>query len=74
MSQNYSAMACAGVTAPISWRIRRVRLWPATEQVALVQVLADAQPGAAHATAIEIVGEGTLDQFGAQLEGLTGDS
>ncbi len=43
------------------------------EQVALVQVVPTAQPGAAHATAIESVGEGSLDQLGAQLEGLSGD-
>ena len=43
------------------------------EQVALVQALATAQPGAAHANAIEIVGEGSLDQLGAQLAGLSGD-
>ncbi len=43
------------------------------KQVSLVQVLAPAQPGPAHAAAIEGVGKGALDDLGAQLEGLAGE-
>ena len=43
------------------------------EQAALVHVLPPAQPGSSHAATIEAVGKGTLDDLGAQLEGLPGD-
>ena len=43
------------------------------EQVALVHVLAPAQPGSSHAATIEAVGKGAFHDFGAQLEGLPGD-
>src|SRR6516162_10190783 len=42
-------------------------------QVALVNVLASAQPGAAHAAAIEDMGEAALDQFAAPAHGLATD-
>ena len=41
-------------------------------QVALVQVLAAAQPGPAHAAAIEGQGEAALDQLGPELERFPG--
>src|ERR1700683_2667757 len=42
-------------------------------QVALVEVLPPAQPGAAHAAAIEDMGEGALDQLAAPAHGLAPD-
>ena len=42
------------------------------KQVSLVHVLAAPKPGPAHAAAIEVVGEGALDDLGAQLEGFLG--
>ena len=39
-------------------------------EVAFVQVLAAAQPGATHAATVEGQGEAALDQLGAQLERL----
>jgi hypothetical protein len=33
------------------------------DQVALVNIFAPAQPGPAHATSVEIMGEGPLDDF-----------
>ena len=67
------ATASRGVPAPMSWRISNDRLWPAdVEQVSLVHVLAAPKPGQAHAAAIEVVGEGALDDLGAQLEGFLG--
>ena len=43
-------------------------------QASLVHSLAPAQPGSAHASAIEVVGKGAFDNLGAQLEGLPGDA
>ena len=43
-------------------------------EVALAQVVAAAQPGAAHAAAIEGEGEAALDQFGPELERFLGDA
>ena len=43
------------------------------DQIALVQVLAAAQPGPAHAAAVEGEGEAALDQLGPQLERFLGD-
>jgi hypothetical protein len=40
------------------------------DQVALVDVLASAQPRPSHAAPIEDVGEGALDQFAAPTHGL----
>src|ERR1700693_5569840 len=43
------------------------------DQVALVEVLPPAQPGAAPAAAIEDMGEGALDQLAAPAHGLAPD-
>ena len=43
------------------------------DQVALVEVLPSAQPGAAHAAAIEDMSEGPLDHFSAPAHGLAPD-
>ena len=43
------------------------------KQVSLVHILAPAQPGPAHAAAIEAVGKAALDDLGAQLEGIAGE-
>ena len=43
------------------------------DQVALVEVFPSAQPGAAHAAAIEDMGEGALDQLAAPAHGLAPD-
>ena len=43
------------------------------KQISLVHVLAPAQPGSAHAAAIEGVGKAALNDLGTQLEGLAGD-
>src|SRR5208337_1045948 len=43
------------------------------DQVALVDILASAQPGAAHAAAIEDMGEAALDQFAAPAHRLAPD-
>ena len=43
------------------------------DQVALVEVLPSAQPGAAHAAAIEDMSEGALDQLAAPAHGLAPD-
>src|ERR1700727_2444184 len=52
-------------------RIRTPRLNPATmDQVALVEVLPSAQPGSTHASAIEDMSEGALDQLAALAHGL----
>ena len=42
------------------------------DEIALVQVLAAAQPSPAHAAAIEGEGEAALDQLGPELERLLG--
>src|ERR1700727_3959061 len=55
-------------------RIRTPRLNPATmDQVALVEVLPSAQPGSTHASAIEDMSEGALDQLAALAHGLAPD-
>src|SRR5271169_448203 len=71
----YAASAASrGVPWPCRARISTPRLKPANmDQVALVDVLASAQPRPAHAAAIEDLGEAALDQFAASAHRLAPD-
>ena len=68
------ATASRGVPAPMSWRISNDRLCGDLKQVSFVHVLASAQPGSAHAAAIEVMGKRALYDLGAQLESREGDT
>src|SRR4051812_19089716 len=64
-----------GVPAPVSSRMTNPKLYPGDmDQVALLHVLAAAQPAPAHAAAIEDEGEAAFHQFSSQLERLPRNS